>query len=356
MQLVLNKLDLDQWGYGNNQANLDTQVKRLAPIANDSAAQAALASTTSVLNSVGERLSVLRGDVAMAGLDGNGRQMGSDNTGWVKVLGTNSSAKSIGLFDGYKVTNSGLVAGADAKVGDGVVGGSFSYVTSSISQQDFRLGDTGKMNSGTLAIYGTQEYGDVFVDGALAFSKHSLDSKRVTALARVAQADVDLNQTTLKLTAGYRIGIDGSQVNVLTPMLSVEAANLKQKAYTESGADALSLNVDSKTSTRTRTSLGLRFNTTIEGSNTTFYPELMVAMNRNNGTSNTNVVAHYMGDSSAEKLFTTNGVVLPKSSYTLGAGLRFATSKSSEMQIGYRFEGGHGLSSRSAQLRGAWSF
>ncbi|WP_416559466.1 autotransporter domain-containing protein [Limnohabitans sp. yimb22184] len=355
MQTVFNKLDIDQWGFGNTQANLATQVKRLAPVANASGAQAALASTTSVLNSVGERLAVLRGDVAMAGLNGNGRQMGTDNTGWVKVLGSSSKAKAIGDYDGYKVTSSGLLAGADAKVGNGVVGGSFSYVTSNISQQDFRLGDSGKLNSGTLAVYGTQEYGDVFVDGALAFSQHSLSSSRATAIARTAQSDVDMNQTTLKLSAGYRIGIDDSKVNVLTPMVSVEAASLKQKAYTETGADALSLNVDSKTVSRTRASLGLRFNTVIEGASTTFYPELMVAFNRNNGMRNTDVVANYVGDTTATP-FTTTGAVLPKSSYTVGAGLRFATSKTSEVQIGYRYEGGNGLSGSSAQVRGAWSF
>ena len=289
-------------------------------------------------------------------MNGNGRQMGTDNTGWVKLLGSSGKAQAIGTYDGYKVTNSGLVAGADGKVGNGVVGGSFSYVTSNISQQDFRLGDASKMNSGTVAVYGTQEYGDVFVDAALAFSQHKLEGKRVTALARMAQADVDMNQTTLKLSAGYRMDIDDSKQSVLTPMVSVEAASLKQKAYTETGADALSLNVDSKTVSRTRTSLGLRFNTVIETANTTFYPELMVAVNRNNGMSNTDVVANYMGDFSANKSFVTTGVALPKASYTLGAGLRFATSKTSEVQIGYRYEGGNGLSSSTAQLRGAWSF
>lgn len=355
MQTVFNKLDIDQWGFGNTQANLATQVKRLAPIANASGAQAALASTTSVLTSVGERLAVLRGDSAMAGLNGNGRQMGTDNTGWVKVLGSNSKAKAIDEYDGFKVTTSGLVAGVDAKVGNGVVGGSFSYVTSNITQQDFRLGDSAKMNSGTLALYGTQEYGDAFVDGALAFSQHNLESNRATAIARVAQADVDMNQTTLKLSAGYRIGIDDSKVNVLTPMVSFEAANLKQKAYTETGADALSLNVEGKSVSRTRASLGLRFNTAIEGSGTTFYPEFLVAFNRNSGMRNTDVVANYVGDTTATT-FTTAGVVLPKSSYTVGAGLRFATSKTSEVQIGYRYEGGNGLSGSSAQVRGAWSF
>ncbi|WP_416547572.1 autotransporter domain-containing protein [Limnohabitans sp. DCL3] len=355
MQTVFNKLDIDQWGFGNTKENLATQVKRLAPIANASGAQAALASTSSVLTAVGERLSVLRGDVAMAGLNGNGRQMGTDNTGWVKVLGSSGKAKAIGDYDGYKVTTSGLVAGADAKVGNGVVGGSFSYVASNLSQQDFRLGDSAKLNSGTFAVYGTQEYGDVFVDGALAFSQHSLDSSRATAIARIAKADMDLNQTTVKLSAGYRIGIDDSKVNVLTPMLSVEAASLKQKAYSETGADALSLNVDSKNMSSTRASLGLRFNTAIEGASTTFYPEFLVAVNRNNGMRNTDVVANYAGDTTATA-FTTTGVVLPKSSYTVGAGLRFATSKTSEVQIGYRYEGGNGLTGSSAQVRGAWSF
>jgi hypothetical protein len=36
--------------------------------------------------------------------------------------------------------------------------------------------------------------------------------------------------------------------------------------------------------------------------------------------------------------------------------LRFATSKTSEVQVGYRYEGGNGLSGSSAQVRGAWSF
>jgi uncharacterized protein with beta-barrel porin domain len=135
----------------------------------------------------------------------------------------------------------------------------------------------------------------------------------------------------------------------------VEAASLKQKAYTETGADALSLNVDSKSVSRTRASLGLRFNTVIEGANTTFYPEFSVAFNRNSGMRNTDVVANYVGDTAATA-FTTAGAVLPKSSYTVGAGLRFATSKTSEVQVGYRYEGGNGLSGSSAQVRGAWSF
>lgn len=355
MQVVFNKLDIDQWGYGNNAANLATQVKRLAPIANASAEQSALAATTGALNAVGERLSVLRGDSKMAGTDGNGRQLGSDQTGWVKLLGGTYSAKSIGQYDGFKSTSSGLAAGADTKLENGVVGAMFSYASTSINQKDFRDGDTGRMGSNTLALYGTQEYGDAYVEAALARTQHNLGSNRVTAIDRVANANVDFSQNSLKLGAGYRVAIDGDRNSILTPMISLQSDKLKQDAYSETGADALSLKVDGRNASRTRTSLGLRYNTSFVNAGTTFYPEFSVAANRNSGMGNTDVVASFAGDTSATK-FTTTGAVLPRTSYSLSAGLRFATSKTTEVQVGYRFEGGSGISANAAQVRAAWAF
>lgn len=355
MQVVFNKLDIDQWGYGDNQANLATQVKRLAPIANASAEQSALNATTSALHAVGERLSVLRGDSKMAGTDGNGSQLGKDQTGWVKLLGGNYATKSIDQYDGFKSTSTGLSLGTDFKVKNGVVGAMFSHAKTNITQQDFRSGDAGQMDSNTLALYGTQEYGEAFVEGALARTQHNLTGNRLTAIDRVAKANVDFGQTTLKLGAGYRIAIDGNRNSVLTPMVSLQSDKLKQDAYSESGAGALSLKVDERSNNRTRTSLGLRYNTSFAASGTTFFPEVAVAANRNNGMSNTDVVSSFAGDTTATK-FTTAGVALPRTTYSLNAGLRFATSKTSEVQVGYRFEGGNGVTANTAHVRAAWAF
>lgn len=355
MQSVFNKLDLNQWGYGDTQAHLATQVKRLAPIANGSAEQAALGASTVALNAVGERLSVLRGDSKMAGTDGNGRLLGSEQTGWVKLLGGTSTVNSIGQYDGFKTNSSGLAVGADTKIENGVLGAMFSYANTSITQQDFRSGEAAQMGSNTLAVYGTQEYGEAYVDAALAHTSHSLDSNRRTAIDRVANAKVDFSQSSLKLGAGYRFAIDGDSNSVLTPMVTLQSDRLKQDAYAESGAGALALNVDGRDTNRTRISLGLRYNTSFVSSGTTFYPEFMVAANRNNGMRNTDVVASFAGDLSAAK-FTTPGVELPRTSYTLGAGLRFATSKTTEVQLGYRYEGGSGVSGSTAQVRAAWAF
>lgn len=355
MQVVFNKLDVDQWGYGNNEANLATQVKRLAPIANGSAEQAALGAATAALNATGERLSVLRGDSKMAGTDGNGRQLGSENTGWAKLLGSTQSAKRIDQYDGFKTTSSGLAVGGDTKLENGVVGGMFSYLNSSIGQRDFRSGESASMTSNTLAVYGTQEYGEAYVEAALARTQHNLDSNRTTAIDRVANAKVDFSQNTLKLGAGYRIGIDGSSTSVLTPMVTLQSDRLHQDAYTETGAGALALNVDGRDTKRNRASLGLRYNTAFENEGTTYYPEFLVAVNRNSGMRNTDVVSSFVGDTSATK-FTTAGVLLPRTSYTLGAGLRFATSKTTEVQLGYRYEGGNGVAGSSAQVRAAWAF
>lgn len=354
MQTVLNKLDIDQWGYGNNQANLANQIKRLAPIANASGILTAFDATSNALYTLGEHLAVLRGDSAMAETDGAGYHFGAGKSAWVKLLGGAQSRNAIDNYDGFKTLMSGLVLGVDTKLGNGVIGLAGNVIHSTIDQQGFRDGDTGKMNTWGIGLYGTQQYGKVYVDGNLGYAQHSLDSNRTTALGRVAGASSDFKQISAKLAGGYRINLDDKGASVLTPMLSVEYGNLNQSAYTEAGAGALNLNVDSRTIDRTRGSLGLRYNTVLKGGTTSFYPEFMAAVNTQS-MGNTDVAARYEGDTSGNT-FTTPGVNVPNTSFTLGANLRVVPHKSIELQIGYRYEGGANLSSQMGEIRGIWAF
>jgi hypothetical protein len=354
MQTVLNKLDVDQWGYGNNQANLANQVKRLAPIANASGALAAFDATSNALYTVGEHLAVLRGDTAMADTDGVGYHFGAGNSIWLKLLGGALSRKEADGYDGFKTLMSGLVLGVDTKVYNGVIGLAGNYIASSIDQQDFRDGDTGKMNTWGVGLYGTQQFGKVYVDGNLGYAQHSLDSNRSTAVGRTANAKFDFKQISAKLGGGYRINLDGKGASVLTPILSVEYGNLNQSSYTETGAGALNLNVDSQTLDRIRGSLGLRFNTVLKGGDASFYPELMAAVNTQS-MGHTDVAASFAGDTSGNT-FKTQGVNTPNTTYTLAANLRIVPYKTIELQIGYRYEGGANLSSHMGEIRGAWAF
>ena len=215
-------------------------------------------------------------------------------------------------------------------------------------------GDTGKMNSWGVGLYGTQQYGKVYVDGNLGYAHHSLDSNRMTALGRVANADLSFNQLSAKVATGYRINLNDKGTSVLTPLLSLEYGHLNQSAYTETGAGALNLNVDSQTCNRTRGSLGLRYNTMLKRGAIFFYPELMGAVNIQS-MGNTDTMARYEGDTTGYT-FTTPGVNVPNTTYTMGANLRLVPAKNIEVQIGGRYEGGSNLSSQVGEIRGTWSF
>lgn len=361
MQVVFNRLDIDQWGYGNNEANLATQAKRLAPVVNSYGSQTAFAATSSTLDVTSERLAVLRGDSKMAGSDGNGRQMGSKDSVWAKVLGGTRSMDSVtsrgNTYDGYRTTVSGLAVGVDTQLENGVVGLTANFINSSVKQKDFRSGDSSRMGSYGVGLYGTQEYGAAYVEGNLAYNWHDLDQARSTVVGRTANADIDMRQITARLAAGYRIALDdkAQSDHVLTPMISVEWGSLKQKAYTETGAGDVGLRVDGVTTNRVKSSLGLRYNTSFVAGATTYYPEISAAWNAYSGINGTDVRAGYIGDVDGTK-FTTNGVSLPKSSYSVGAGLRFATSRYSEVQVRYGYEGGKGLDAHMGQVKATWAF
>jgi outer membrane autotransporter protein len=354
MQTVMNTLDIDQWGYGNTQANLANQVKRLVPTANASGILAAFAATSNTLYAVGEHLAVLRGDSAMSDADGNGYHFSKGNSVWMKMLGSTQSNKTIDNYDGFKTTMSGMVLGVDAKLGNGVIGLAGNINNSSIDQKDFRDGDAAKMKTWGVGLYGVQDYGKMYVDGNLGYAHHSLDTNRTAALGRVAKADYNYKQLSAKLAAGYRLNLDDKGTSVLTPILSVEYGNLNQAAYTETGAGALNLNVDSLSTNRTRGSLGLRYNTVLKGGSTSFYPEFLAAVNTQS-MGNTDIVARFEGDASGNA-FTTTGVNVPNTSYTLGANLRIVPYKAIELQIGYQYEGNSSFSSHLGEIRGTWSF
>ncbi len=357
IQLVFNQLDIDQWGFGNNEANLATQVRRLIPVVNGSDLYSALSATSAALSAAGERLAVLRGDSPMGGLDGNGRSLGSNQTGWVKVLGGSGKGKSIDGYDGFKTDLYGLSLGLDTLISNGVLGLMGHVSKSTIKQENFRAGDSADLESLGMGIYATQEYGPVYVEASLLFSNHQLDGRRAAAINRVANSKVDYKHSSARFSTGYRIALDPNGRSVITPLLAIEYGKINQPAYMETNAGDLGLAVDSRVIKLTRGSIGFRLSTEVETSLGVFYPDLYAVYNTTSGLTNaeTSVVASYIGDYDKQR-FTTLGVTPKKNSYTVAGGLRYATGRHSELQLGYRFDGGQNLQSHQTSVRAAWAF
>lgn len=354
MQRVINKLDLDQWGYGNNQANLATQVKRLAPVSNGSITLSALDAGVLALNTMGNRMASLRADNSLLGVAGAEAE-GRDGQ-WIKLVGNNSKQSAQGAYDGYSARTSGLVWGADTRVNkDTLLGLGLSVTNTSVDQQDFRVGQGSTIRSHELAGYGAYQFNqNIYGEASLSYAHHSITGNRLSAIDRMAKADYDANQLTARLGLGYRFVLAEKQT--LTPMLNLESSRLRSDAYTETGADALNLKVNAHTLSRNRSSLGLRYlSESKTDAGTVFRPEFTAEVYSDNKGMSQNVTAAFAGDLTGAT-FTTNGVETARSGYKLSAGVSILNSKTSLVQLHYGYDHRTGFANHSARIKARWDF
>jgi uncharacterized protein with beta-barrel porin domain len=345
MQTVLNKLDIDQWGYGNNAANLATQVERLAPIANASVSETTFNANTLALNTVEGRLAALRGD---------GKQVkpGKYST-WLKGFAGFIKQTAKEMYDGYRSSTTGSAIGADTRITDSLVGGlSLAYSDSEIKQDDFRVGDKTNAKAWQGSVYSSLDVTDrLYLEGTFAYADDQYKGQRRTAIDRTADSDFGGSQLTGRVAAGYRINLDSMQT--LTPMVSMQWSRLNLDGYTETGADALNLKVDSQKLTSNRLGLGMRYGLETRSKGLTFRPEVSATWFNDSGDRNKAVVASYAGGGSS---FATPVAGLEKHSYTIGAGLSVLTDNNSGVALNYDYTAASGAWAHDVQLVGRIAF
>lgn len=316
---VIQKMEIDSFGYGNSQANLETQVKKLAPIANASYSQAAIGANTLVNNTVSGRMADLRGDSTAgqtAGLS-SGDEI-ARNGAWAKVIASTATQKQDGMYDGYKTNSGGLAAGIDHQFKNDITAGlALGYTSTNIDQQDFRSGDSADTKSYNIVAYAGKDFENAYVEGALSYAMHNTQGTRATAVGRTAQSDIDANQYTAHTSAGYRFNIQDSAT--VTPFLALDYTHLTQDAYTETGAGAINLNVSELSTSRTTVGGGVKLGSKIESGSTTLSPELKLATYHISGGNDTDIAAQYVGG--GEK-FVTPGNDLNNMMYNIGLGLK----------------------------------
>ena len=345
MQTVLNKLDIDQWGYGNNAANLANQVELLAPVANASVTETTFNANTLALDTVEGRLAALRGDVKT--------EKPGKYGAWLKGFAGFIRQSARGIYDGYRSATSGTAIGADSKITDSLIGGiSLAYSDSQIDQRDFRNGDRTTAKAVQGAVYSSLDVTDnLYLEGTVAYTHDQFEGQRKTAIDRRASSDFNGSQLTGRVAAGYHINLDSKQT--LTPMLSMQWSRLNLDSYTETGADALNLKVDAQKLTSNRLGLGVRYNLETRSKGLTFRPEISGTWFNDSGDRNKDVVASYVGGGSS---FATPVVGLEKNSYNLGAGLSVLTDNHSGLALYYDYTAASNTKTHGVQLVGRVSF
>lgn len=328
IQTVLNKLDIDQWGYGNNQANLAVQAKRLAPIANNSLAMTAFDAASMGTDSIGVRIHELRSrDVPSP--------YATTNL-WIKNNMMSGTQSARGDYDGYTQRIGGLTGGIDSHPNkSSLVGVAVSYSNSKVRQQDFRAGDEASIEMTQGSLYGAYDITeDLFVDGILSIAKQQTKGIRTTVVGRTASYDVNGTQTGYKFSLGHRFGISDTNMT-LTPLLSYESRNLKQDAYQETGAGDIGLSMAQQSLRRNQTGVGIRWASTEYMGGIVVKPEATLTRLNYSGNYDKAIQASFIGDLSTNAVFQTQPVEGTAGATKLSLGAGLLLNKTSSMMVRY---------------------
>ena len=193
---------------------------------------------------------------------------------WLKVLGGKADQNSKGGFAGSDSDYHGLMGGIDFTThADLTVGLAFAYAKTNVNMNDYRSGDGADIDTYQLTTYFTRSLNKFYLEGMLTYAYHNYDTSRNTHLTGVALGNFRGDMFATRLTAGLPVSLS-SDVTI-TPFLGMEAFHARQRAYTESGAGALSLNVASNEANRLRSVAGVKLSSNKKLTNgTTISPQL----------------------------------------------------------------------------------
>jgi outer membrane autotransporter protein len=354
---VIDRLDVNDYGYGNNGANLAVQSKRLAPIANNAYAMATLGFSDYMLSTTDERLHTLRG----GSIAGQSKRDGQSF--WVTGFGHSgrqsgfTHQSEFNTYDGYNTFVSGLTVGSDRRVERGWLGASLSMSNGEINQQGFRTGDKAKVNGMQVGVYGAQEYGAAYVQAGLAWGTHDLSGSRATAVGRTAQDNFTITTKDVRVAAGYRFRLaDGK--SVVAPYVGLQYAQVQLPGRTETGAGDLSLQYEAQDNARTRLQTGVRYTTESRILGRPTYLSLVSGVSNDKGMRNMNVDAAFTGNTVVDGGlgFTTPVAPVDRTAFHLGTQTSVALTKTASLQLKLDLEHRRTYNAQGVQIKGLWLF
>lgn len=285
---------------------------------------AAKAVTSGVQNVMASRLASLRsGDAYSTGVvTGNGM---AANSGFIQAFGSTVEQKAKGNEFGYDADTTGFAIGVDGKVDGGAVIG-ISYAR---SEADVDGKGTGRakndITTDSVSLYADYATKDGYIEGSITYGQSDNKGSRIIntgGLDRTYSSDYDSEQYSFRLSGGVpqSVGTDA----FITPFATATISQIKADAYTERSTtadDALRLRVAQDTVDSQVGSIGVKYHQVIKDGNTTFTPEIKVAVNQEFGDGSITTTNTYQGGGASFK----NSTDIEKTSGTAGIGLSIAS-------------------------------
>lgn len=194
-------------------------------------------------------------------------------TWWGQAFGQFTHVRGDGNADGFHSSTGGAVLGIDREIEPGVILGLSGAMTTT------RLGEGNSIGGYKLNLYGSYADGPVFLDGTVGAGLNRYESRRELSLGTVTDSAYGKaygHDMTASVSGGYRFDLPDDAV--IEPVAGVTWNQIHRRSYTETGADAYDLAVDSATKNTVQSSVGVRASQTYDcGDGLRIEPRLRLA-------------------------------------------------------------------------------
>ncbi|MBB4632701.1 autotransporter outer membrane beta-barrel domain-containing protein [Sphingosinicella soli] len=227
-----------------DEASVQAAVRQLTPTTfGSAAARVLIANQDAGFGVLGHRMQTIRQSFQGGGVDAVERARFGV---WIQQTGNFFSKKDRESDPGFDGNSYGLTAGGDYLIGErAALGGGLSFISSEVKPDG--LSDSPLVVKNLQGdIYTTIKFGRLFVDATAGYAMNDYRSRRVInfgGLDREAGAKFSGSQISGNLTVGYEMPL-GGRLRV-TPSNNINVLKVKQDGYTEDGADALNLDIES---------------------------------------------------------------------------------------------------------------
>jgi outer membrane autotransporter protein len=257
---------------------------------------------------------------------------GAEGSAWVRPFGGFASQGTVDGVTGYDAGGGGIAFGMDARVSpDALLGGVLAFSHTSISGADAQVPNDLDVDTYQLGLYGS--YGlapglDLNVQLDAGYNQNS-ENRTISFMGTSTSADYGgwTGHGGIGLVKQFAM----SPRFAISPSARVDYAQVESEAYTESGAGALDLTVESQTYRELMLTTGLKANYRIDDH---LYLSATAAAGYNTLDNQTQIIASYAGGGAS---FATNGPDVSPWLYTFGASL--AGIRTGALDISLSYEG-----------------
>ena len=178
---------------------------------------------------------------------------------WGSVLGGVGSVQGDGNSSTFTYNVGGAAAGIDYRLSPSFLVGLGTGYTNGTQWVDSFQGK-GWSNTVSVSAYASFTQWGLYVDALAGYAYSNNQLQRQISVPglqpRTANGSTGANQFLAQVEAGYAFGIYAPAAATVTPFARFQTSSINQAAFSEWGANSLSLNVQQQTTTSVRTVLG----------------------------------------------------------------------------------------------------